>query len=186
MYKQCKIFKPAEIRGLSQIYHRHRQKSRFHRRLLNVFNVHKLDWYYMGEKQNINQPISILDPINNVTKLTLLETYFLEYTPGSFTHIHRDYLGGISIVTLIENNNLVGGQNIFYVKKEEHPEVCPVVLNLSVGDSVIYKTELLHGVSEVFSGSRLVLVSWFGDQRVHAKIHDRNSEAPFNDIIGIK
>lgn len=140
----------------------------------------------MGEKQNINQPISILDPINNVTKLTLLETYFLEYTPGSFTHIHRDYLGGISIVTLIENNNLVGGQNIFYVKKEEHPEVCPVVLNLSVGDSVIYKTELLHGVSEVFSGSRLVLVSWFGDQRVHAKIHDRNSEAPFNDIIGIK
>ena len=70
--------------------------------------------------------------------------------------------------------DLVGGETIAmipaklseskegYQKGDDHKgRVVPRVIRMDVGDSVIYDRSLLHGVSEIEKGKRLVLVSWF-------------------------
>ena len=98
------------------------------------------------------------------------------YDEGSYTKMHTDNDDqiGLTIVTLIDTVNLVGGETIAmipaklseskegYQKGDDHKgRVVPRVIRMDVGDSVIYDRSLLHGVSEIEKGKRLVLVSWF-------------------------
>ena len=75
---------------------------------------------------------------------------------------------------MIDTVDLVGGETIAmipaklseskegYQKGDDHKgRVVPRVIRMDVGDSVIYDRSLLHGVSEIEKGKRLVLVSWF-------------------------
>lgn len=111
-------------------------------------------------------------------------TYFLDYVPGSFTRPHFDVNTEYSVITVLEQNNLVGGYSVFYdnylcpeggrdgslvcerddVEKENPPynkPIIPVVVSPEVGDSLVYNKKARHGVSKVESGNRLVFVSWF-------------------------
>ena len=85
-----------------------------------------------------------------------------------------------TIVTLVDTVNLVGGETIVtlpapeaqyekkgYIKGDEHKgRVIPKIVRMNVGDSVMYDRSLLHGVTQVEQGKRLVLVSWFRDERL--------------------
>lgn len=111
-------------------------------------------------------------------------TYFLDYVPGSFTRMHHDRDSELTVITILEQNNLVGGYSLFYDKylcpeggrpktlvcrrddkeKESPPynkPIIPVVVSPKVGDSLIYDKHLNHGVSRVQSGNRIVFVCWF-------------------------
>lgn len=110
--------------------------------------------------------------------------YFLNYFEGSFTRRHAD-VGEQSqrtVITLIEkSDDLKGGETIVYNthykrdnfefdvnrygRKDERDDeqgahIIPHVVDLEVGQSVIYDALTLHEVAEVVRGNRKVLVGW--------------------------
>ncbi len=116
--------------------------------------------------------------------------YFLHYGRDAFTKNHSDDDAaiGLTIVTLLETtDNLVGGDTLITLPytKEEHgltrdsepyvkrqlkgelgkapigQRVIPRIVPMVEGDSVIYDRSLMHAVTQVESGHRVVLVSWF-------------------------
>lgn len=111
--------------------------------------------------------------------------YFLRYVPGSFTRMHEDNNSELTIVTLLDDKDLVGGHAIVTdtYKQRERPanEICnrsvrettkpPYgkniimdVVPMELGESLVYGPEQTHGVSKVYEGSRLVLISWFNSK----------------------
>ena len=40
--------------------------------------------------------------------------------------------------------------------------VIPKVVQMDVGQSLVYDKHLMHGVGQVEQGNRLVLISWYG------------------------
>jgi len=99
--------------------------------------------------------------------------------------MHRDNNTDLTIVTLLDDQDLVGGHSIVqetYKQKarpanqrcnrsdgeEESPpyerDIIMDVLPMERGDSLVYGPEQMHGVSKVYEGSRLVLISWFNDK----------------------
>ena len=41
-------------------------------------------------------------------------------------------------------------------------KVIPKVIQMNVGQSLVYDKHLMHGVGQVEQGNRLVLISWYG------------------------
>jgi hypothetical protein len=110
--------------------------------------------------------------------------YYLKYIPGAFTRVHQDHESSMTIVTLIDSKDLLGGDAIVrheYKAREggrpatmkccrnknenEKPpygqEMILDVLPMEVGESLVYGNDLSHGVSLVHEGQRTVLVTWF-------------------------
>ena len=108
--------------------------------------------------------------------------YFLRYKKGSFTRMHHDEQSDLTIVTLISDRDLVGGHSLvteIYEPRarpadqrcernngeDGHPpygqDIIQDVLPVTVGESLVYGSDLKHGVSKVYEGERLVLVSWY-------------------------
>ena len=135
------------------------------------YNLYNIDKRYL--KQN---PPEAIKKIEERAGRKNYSHYFVMYDQGSYTKMHTDNDDqiGLTIVTLIDTVNLVGGETIAmipaklseskegYQKGDDHKgRVVPRVIRMDVGDSVIYDRSLLHGVSEIEKGKRLVLVSWF-------------------------
>lgn len=135
------------------------------------YNLYKVD------KRNLRSE-QFNEAINKLVKHSKRESYshyFVMYEKGSYTKIHSDNDEdvGLTIVTLVDTVDLVGGDTLVYVnrpddektgyqKGEDHKgRVVPKIVQMDVGDSVIYDRSLLHGVTQLDKGKRLVLVSWF-------------------------
>ena len=106
--------------------------------------------------------------------------YFVMYEEGAFTRMHTDNDKDVTltIVTLLDSQDLVGGETVvalpFEYKGREQNEyrkgdvptkenrIVPKVVNVDKGQSMVYNRSLLHGVAQVEKGKRLVLVSWYG------------------------
>jgi len=119
--------------------------------------------------------------IGEEKNLTSMNSYFLKYEKDSFTRLHRDdeNIVKLTIVTLIETSNLVGGETLIlnrygrksrpkhkYAKRTEKAppydkDIIPTIVDLKDGESVIYDAKVLHGVTKVTEGHRIVLVTWF-------------------------
>lgn len=114
-------------------------------------------------------------------------SYFLRYKEGSFTRLHHDNNTDLTIVTLLDDKDLVGGHSIVMAMydarsrpadqtcarsegEEKRPpygrEIIPDILPVKVGESLVYGPDLKHGVSKVYGGERLVLVSWYNNKKV--------------------
>ena len=115
--------------------------------------------------------------------------YFLKYPAGSFTRIHGDNESEMTIVTMLDSNNLVGGECLVmgdYINPGNRPsdyacgrheheikeppygkDIVPDIVNLNNGESMVYGPELRHGVTKVYEGERIVLIAWFknGDRK---------------------
>ena len=111
--------------------------------------------------------------------------YFLNYGRDAFTKAHSDDDAaiGLTIVTLLETtDNLIGGETTVllpytkedkdgtgYIKRQSNnPEVAPTgdriiprVVQMREGESIVYDRSLMHSVTQVEAGHRVVLVSWF-------------------------
>ena len=106
--------------------------------------------------------------------------YFLNYGPESFTKFHTDDDDnvGLTIVTFLDKSpDLIGGEPlvqlpytktsrpITHYRKGDAPinkRVIPKVVQMDVGQSLVYDKHLMHGVGQVEQGNRLVLISWYG------------------------
>ena len=166
----------------------------------NLFDVSKR-MLYSGDrwyKEEVRKNTAAFDKLSKYvsslfggpSKEYILQThYLLEYTPDSFARLHIDGYAssdgddnarGQTIVTLLEDVNLVGGESIVitkYLKKSRpaiercnrppgkgrpYGEDCiPNVIPLNVGQSLIYNYQTQHGVAKVREGSRKVLISWY-------------------------
>ncbi len=114
----------------------------------------------------------------------LVGFYFLRYIPGSFTRMHKDNNTALTIVTMLDQEDLVGGHSIVtdkYLSKERpadqrcyradfeqdkppyNQDIILDVLPMKDGDSLVYGPDQNHAVSKVYEGSRTVLITWFND-----------------------
>lgn len=151
------------------------------RKVYQLYNVFKCNIAYpKGREEHISQKLK--DRLG-LDKNNIALTYFLDYVPGSFTRTHFDNNTECSVITVIDQNNLVGGYSIFQdvytcpeggrdsslicerggesEKPPYNKPIIPVVVSPQVGDSLIYNKMARHGVSRVESGNRLVFVCWF-------------------------
>ena len=115
----------------------------------------------------------------------LYSQYFLTYIEGSFTksHVDDDEAVGETAITLIDKENLEGGDIIIYephfkntdwivtkengminyYKDEYLPgqSITPIVIDQKVGETIFYSHATMHSVSKVLKGKRTVLVTWY-------------------------
>lgn len=95
---------------------------------------------------------------DNVANEKAYAYYFVLYQQGSRVSMHFDTTP-ISMITMIEKDSLVGGENI--IIDQDTGEA--VEFSFDVGETAIYSNYTYHGLSYVDEGYRLVLVSWYGE-----------------------
>ena len=108
----------------------------------------------------------------------LKNVFLLEYHPGGEATLHIDnhsVVGGMSFVTLVEEEDLIGGdiiiqeanvsdgdptikENISVIDPNDHANQHKVPLK--VGETIIYNASVIHGVTKIKRGFRRVLVAW--------------------------
>ena len=143
----------------------------------NLFDVDKRS--PTGEQVELNC-FKVIDAYASKHEKTFRH-YFLNYTEESFTKFHTDNddAVGLTIVTLVDKSeDLIGGEALAQLpytktvrpankyRKGDAPHnqmVCPKVINMEPGQSLVYDKSLMHGVGQVERGNRLVLISWYGD-----------------------
>jgi hypothetical protein len=98
-------------------------------------------------------------------KLSSCRNAFLcDYVEGSWAKGHTDNpdASDCSVITMIDlSQDLVGGEAYFAKTKQSLDYHKMIPGPLENGDSLMYGGEMYHGVEEVFSGRRLVLITWF-------------------------
>ena len=94
----------------------------------------------------------------------VITNYFLTYEVGSYAIMHQDNPNSIqlSAITLIGRSDILEGGDLIVMTKDSlgKEKVPEVVIFPRDGHTVSYTTND-HGVSRVFTGKRVVLVSWF-------------------------
>ena len=148
--------------------------------LVDFFEEHKK---YREENYNLrkvwDKRIDYEDPIQvemvdrvqlaaeTTTRMKLLPCrggFLCDYVKGSWAQGHTDNIdqSNCSVITMIDlSKDLKGGESYFARDKEsmEYHKMIPGPLEN--GDSLMYGGEMYHGVEEVLSGRRLVLITWF-------------------------
>ena len=93
---------------------------------------------------------------NDGTKVNQFD--LLLYKKGYYYKKHKDVhkkeQRTWTSVTMIDKQDLSGGELVVYVDDDE------VVVDLDIGETVVFKSSYFHEAKEVLSGNRLVLVAW--------------------------
>jgi hypothetical protein len=174
-YEVLKLFNDEEIAELNRIY-----DECINERVKRLHNLFYLD--YRSFPTSPNCPYK--EKLSSHFNMKADRMYYLEYYEGSFTRRHSDAdeQSQRTVITMIDkSDDLEGGDTIVYLPHfkndefefdvnrykrdnekddEQGSNIIPVVLNLSVGESVTYDANLLHEVALVTKGHRRVLVSW--------------------------
>ena len=155
-------------------------KSLKQRKAYQDYNLFQLDKRLIGSEHFEAGPFQKL---RKYADKQVYSHYFLMYEEGAFTKMHTDNDDeiGLTIVTLLDEVDLVGGETIVhlpYQKKQKQDDqyikgdmmdgqrAVPKIVPVEKGQSMVYDRSLLHGVCQVEQGKRLVLVSWYyADER---------------------
>lgn len=143
------------------------------------------------ERRDVPAPIhfGFFEKLQHYSKMKYNKgAYFLRYVPGSFTRMHTDNNSDLTVVTLLQTENLKGGYSLVTgeYKRKERPsdrlasrhayeentppygkEIVMDVIDIEDGESLVYGPELNHGVSKVYEGHRIVLITWFKKTKVN-------------------
>lgn len=168
-----KILKPKELKKLKKLYESLESREERIKQFYNLF--------YCYRRSIPNDSMVVLEGLDN----PIHSQYFLRYEEGSFArrHVDNDQEVGETAITLIDINDLEGGDIIIYephfkdtswevfegnrtlnyYKEEYAPgsQIIPEVVKQDVGETVIYSHNTMHSVSRVTKGSRIVLVTWY-------------------------
>lgn len=176
-YKVDKILSKQHVDQLIRVFHS--LPAELAHQDYNLFDVDKR---HPTKEQTYSNGFEVIDSYASDHEKTFRH-YFLNYTEESFTRFHtdNDEAVGLTIVTFLEaSNDLIGGEALVMLpytkrgrpankyRKGEPPgnrnRVIPKVVQMEVGDSLIYDKSLMHGVGQVEQGNRLVLISWYGNR----------------------
>jgi predicted 2-oxoglutarate/Fe(II)-dependent dioxygenase YbiX len=180
---------PEDIAFMVELYGKldNKENTEFLRRDFNLFNVYKI---MLGGKKLSTKDLQKLKNITFSIRdccgaRNIQAAYFLKYIPGSFTNIHIDNPQRVfkTAITLVDASpTLIGGEAIILRDIEptdlhdgiERPGSVdkndnkgrsykiPIVAHQDIGSTLIYNNDVLHGVSKVIEGYRLVHVLWLG------------------------
>lgn len=178
-YKNIQVLSEEQIEYLIDLHKRLPKK--FFSRDFNLFNVYKTMIPRHLQARDVEMLNGVATTIkNNFDTKKELTHYFLEYVKESFTNIHVDNPNRVNktAVTLLRtSSDLIGGQVVLLKPitqqdllegKKQPSEMkansfnVPLVIQQDVGSTLLYDNNVLHGVSKVEQGNRLVLISWFG------------------------
>lgn len=178
-YTKESLLSPEEVQEALDLYHQTPMKKYW--QYYNLFKVERrdvngLDVRNAGFIKTLHKRARTLCPISSV--------YFLKYPVGSFTKIHGDQNSDITIVTLLESKDLIGGHSIAMgtFNESSRPQdweairnddgyngygqdIITDVIDLEDGESLCYGPHLQHGVSKVYQGHRIVLVTWWSNNK---------------------
>lgn len=176
-YTKESILSPEEVQEALDVYRQTPMEKYW-----QYYNLYKV------ERRDITGDVSNMGFMKTLhkrarTRSQVSQGYFLRYPPGSFTKIHSDNGSDITIVTLLESKDLVGGHSITQAVYGESSrpqdwhavrgdngytgygdEIVTDVVNINDGESLCYGPDLLHGVSKVYQGHRIVLVTWWSNE----------------------
>lgn len=168
------IFQPVDIENLLSYYHS--IKANHWHQQYNLFDV---------ERRDVPGSVKKLPEFSMLEEYAGMKTsahYFLKYTEGSFARSHEDNKSDLTIVTVLNTKDLLGGQAICKLpyeaksrpswkkaarsgKEKNVPpygvDIINYIINVKDGDSIVYGPSLKHSVSLVTQGHRIVLISWF-------------------------
>lgn len=199
-FKIAQILNEEDRLELLDFYNTNRERTKEYHQDYNLFHVRELH----GGITELSAVKKLLDwtrEDNPEHNLRPVAHYFVEYGKGGFARIHHDNGTFRTIVSIIETKDLVGGDTVFMTKYERrsrvashianrhsrekdkppyNKDIVPKVARVNDGESLIYGADVRHGVTEVESGHRLVLVTWYckeGDKFAHPKQpHPRNKD----------
>lgn len=144
----------------------------------SLFNVEKRNVDSKSKVEN-GATVAIDKYMKDRYKFENQTHYFLKYVPYSWTRIHTDNVRRVTktVITLIEEKDLVGGETLVWDKHYDLPvpkdhyvqrtgsvhrkSEVPCTPKLNPGQSLVYDNATRHGVSQVEQGHRIVLVSWY-------------------------
>lgn len=157
MYKLEKILTPTDINNLNELCDYLPGETLERRYNLNKIHITYVDGLYYS--------MSAIKKCNQKVGLKLRNVYFLDYFKDSWTNMHVDAHDketsiGKTIITVLKDDNLIGGESLLGIGMENGQEQI-IVENPVVGDSLIYDTNQRHGVGLVKGGTRRVMVQWY-------------------------
>lgn len=187
-YTISKIFNYNEIRLIKKVYYESKEIDTH--QFYNLFNVKSVG---VRDLNNENPSLCTkLEPVLNTLddfiirsspyRLIRFSSYFLNYESESFARVHHDHESDLTVVTIVETKELVGGESLVFLpylrkprssaklcrrneKESKSPpynqDIIPKILQVSDGESILYGKKLAHGVSQVESGNRLVFINWY-------------------------
>jgi len=160
-YETAWIFDEKEIATLNRCWDLNKDRSRNQDQYYNLFYT---DHRYPSSEDPVYQ--------HHLKKLELWVSsqeggmwqadkhYLLQYTKGAYARLHHDDpVVGRTVVTLLSDDDgkLKGGGTIIEVKDKDRQLD---VVDLQVGQSVMYGHDVHHAVSVVHEGFRRVWIGW--------------------------
>ena len=98
---------------------------------------------------------TIEDFVNDGTKVNQFD--LLLYKEGHFYKKHKDVIEEVkrtwTSITMIDKKDLKGGEIVIYNKDKN-------IIDLDIGETIVFKSSLYHKAKKVLHGTRLVLVAW--------------------------
>ena len=158
LYHKETIFTKDEIWTLINIYFAKR-----------TGHIETIDNLWQVNFVEIQEDIPLLHKLD-VPNYEVYRHYFIGYKENSYAMPHRDKdEKGITRLTVLGlSPDLEGGYPIYLQDTTKHGEngYIPIVYTREQeGETRTTKWNTLHGVSKVFEGERIVLVSWYGEKK---------------------
>ena len=98
---------------------------------------------------------TIEDFVNDGTKVNQFD--LLLYKEGHYYKKHKDVIEERkrtwTSITMIDKKDLKGGEIVVYNKDKN-------IIDLDIGETIVFKSSLYHKAKKVLHGTRLVLVAW--------------------------
>ena len=98
---------------------------------------------------------TIEDFVNDGTKVNQFD--LLLYKEGHYYKKHKDVIEERkrtwTSITMIDKKDLKGGEIVVYNKDKN-------IIDLDIGETIVFKSSLYHKAKKVLQGTRLVLVAW--------------------------
>ena len=155
--------------------------SRYDQRMHNIFNTKR---YLIENDEKIQRYYK--DRMKG-TPFIRVVSYILQYQPGGFLMPHQDPKGRITTVTLLEDDDLVGGESLVYKdihvpkslsEKKTYSDVdfanesesnewtiyknaCPVFIPPRKHETYAIGEQRSHSVTRIEKGTRTVLIEWW-------------------------
>ena len=155
-YQKIQLFDETDIKVLNRCWDLNEHRRRNQDQYYNLFYTdHRYpsvsDPVYMERVQKLCDYLGGWSPDKH---------YLLQYNPGAYARMHHDDpTVGKTIVTLLDNDEgrLRGGATLIEIKDADR---MLDVVDLDVGESVIYEHDVHHAVSVVREGYRRVHIGW--------------------------
>jgi len=185
-YSVDRIFSDEEIEFTKNVFYESSKVNTF--QFHHLFHVRTISVNLKEEstiKTKLTDIFCTLDDYvkkNYSNELKRYSSYFLNYEKDGFARLHKDHETRLTVVTILDSNDLIGGDtvvNLRYktrsrpgdyhcVRSERESKrppynqsIVPHVVRTMDGDSILYNQNLVHGVSLVESGNRLVFINWY-------------------------